>query len=99
MDLDPGFFVRVDPLAHPGYRPENLGERMAASASGAGLAVLDLFQVMAGGGAGDLFVGGDDFHWNESGIELAAEGEFDAVLVNGVLEEALLELERLMDLA
>lgn len=73
VDLDPGFFVRVDPLAHPGYRPENLGERMAASASGAGLAVLDLFQVMAGGGAGDLFVGGDDFHWNESGIELAAE--------------------------
>lgn len=32
-------------------------------------------------------------------IELAAEGEFDAVLVNGDLEEALLQLERLMDLA
>jgi guanylate kinase len=32
-------------------------------------------------------------------IELAAEGEFDAVLVNGDLEQALLELERLMDLS
>jgi guanylate kinase len=31
-------------------------------------------------------------------IELAAESEFDAVLVNGDLEEALLQLERLMDL-
>lgn len=73
VDLDPGFFVRVDPLAHPGYRPENLGERMAASASGAGLPVLDLFHAMAEGDAGGLFVGGDDFHWNERGIELAAE--------------------------
>jgi guanylate kinase len=32
-------------------------------------------------------------------VELAAEPEFDAALVNGDLEEALAELEQLMDLA
>lgn len=31
-------------------------------------------------------------------VELAAEGEFDAVLVNGDLQQALAELERLMQL-
>ena len=32
-------------------------------------------------------------------VELAAEGEFDAALVNADLEQALLELERLLELA
>jgi guanylate kinase len=31
-------------------------------------------------------------------VELAAEGEFDAVLVNGELEAALTELEQLLPL-
>jgi hypothetical protein len=47
---------------------------MSASLSEAGIAHLDLQQMFAANQPEDLFVGWEDIHWNEAGIELSAAG-------------------------
>ena len=74
VDLDPNFRIRVDSARYPDYDPRALDAAMSASLTAAEIAHLDLQELFEANRPEDLFVGWDDIHWNEAGIELAAAG-------------------------
>lgn len=82
VDLDPNFRIRVDAALYPDYDPRALDAAMSTSLEEAGIAHLDLQQLFEANRPEDLFVGWEDIHWNEAGIELAA-AEFAVWLAAG----------------
>ena len=83
VDLLPDFGVRVDPNLYPEYAPDRLSSTLARLA---GEPVLDLYELFRATGPETLFVGGNDIHWNERGIALAAAASADRILAEGLVE-------------
>lgn len=77
VDLDPNFRIRVDTARYPDYDPRALDAAMSAALTEAEIAHLDLQQLFETNQPQNLFVGWEDIHWNEAGIELAAAGFAD----------------------
>ncbi len=73
VDLDPAFRIQVDRQRYPGYSPSRLSRLCAQAAESVGISTLDLFDSFAQSDPASLFVGWDDIHWNERGIELGAK--------------------------
>jgi len=72
VDLDPGFWIRVDRERYPSYRPEALVEALEGCAREAGIPLVPLTSFDAEPDPSTLFVGREDFHWSAHGADLAA---------------------------
>ena len=72
IDLDPGFWIRVDPARYPLYRREALVEALEGCAREAGIDLVPLASFASAPDPSALFVGRDDFHWSARGADLAA---------------------------
>ncbi len=72
IDLDPGFVIRVNVADYPNYDSHRLTDTCSAAAREAGLEVRDLYGLFESNNPAQLFVGHDDIHWNERGMELCA---------------------------
>lgn len=73
VDVDPGFLIRVDQKRYPQYSPTTLAEALTECAREAGLPVRNLQALLEANDPAQLFVGGDDFHWNPRAQALCAE--------------------------
>lgn len=72
VDLDPTFRIRVDAARYPGYEPRAQTRAFQEACARSGAPTRDLFDLFAESDPEALFVGFDDIHWNERGIDLAA---------------------------
>ncbi len=72
IDVCPAYDVRVNPRAHPSYRPGNLTDPIRRIASRQGIPCLDLFPSFRASRPASLYFHGTDDHWNAKGQDLAA---------------------------
>jgi len=77
--------IEVDRERHPEYDPRAPTDALARSASELGVRFVDLFDPFQERGAGQLYFGANDDHWNARGQDLAAGLVARRVLDAGLL--------------
>ncbi len=73
VDLDPTFNVQVDRERFSGYDPRAQTDAFLGACRRSGAPTYDVFDLFSANDPAELFVGFDDIHWNERGIDLAAK--------------------------